>query len=527
MLRLLRISPGRVQILVVFLLLLFFSRWLPQDSLSFSMGDSGMFLFAGQQIDRGLAPYSEVWDHKSPLIFYVNALGLRMADGSSRGVLLLTYLFTLAFCALTWLVAYRWVGTYPAVFAVLLVVNLLPALILAPNLTEVFALPFQAASFLLMAKEFGGSDKARYPVAQGLLAALLFQLRPNNAAVSVLYLLVCAYGCLRARAVRPPIARVGLFALSFVISNLCILSPILIRGGWSDYVFAAFTYGLDYATQKSALRHPYAVCVGLLLVSGYGASLIASAMAIVLLRAKLAWSRVSDRFAILALLLFFLEICFSSVSGRAYEHYFLMWLLPLALLSALFVGRLEMLSRARSEEPGFPAAAFLGACALLVFSSAFDGLRTFAQSGEKLIDRRASLVRFVRERSAPSDRAFVWGDRGGDLAFRLGLRPASRFFSTVPMTHDVRCYRWMASEALRDVEKGRPRFILESPGNELPGLFSPAAGDREGPAMSAWENGELLNQKRRLGQTYSLVLADADSGVKVYELKSPGGDGAL
>src|SRR5215470_11276925 len=51
--------------------------------------DSGVFLYAGSRILAGQVPYRDVWDHKGPLIYYIDALGLLIGHGSRWGVWLL------------------------------------------------------------------------------------------------------------------------------------------------------------------------------------------------------------------------------------------------------------------------------------------------------------------------------------------------------------------------------------------------------------------------------------------------------
>lgn len=48
--------------------------------------DSGVFLYIGQQILDGSIPYRDIWDHKGPVIYYINAVGLFIGHGSLWGV---------------------------------------------------------------------------------------------------------------------------------------------------------------------------------------------------------------------------------------------------------------------------------------------------------------------------------------------------------------------------------------------------------------------------------------------------------
>src|SRR5688500_9132730 len=55
--------------------------------------DSGVFLYVGWRLLRGDIPYRDVWDHKPPLIYFIDALGLTLTPGSLWGVWLLQGIF--------------------------------------------------------------------------------------------------------------------------------------------------------------------------------------------------------------------------------------------------------------------------------------------------------------------------------------------------------------------------------------------------------------------------------------------------
>jgi 4-amino-4-deoxy-L-arabinose transferase-like glycosyltransferase len=64
--------------------------------------DSGVFAYIGRRILNGDLPYRDVWDHKPPLIFYLNALGLKIAPDSLWGIWLLSVILLAVaiFCSL-------------------------------------------------------------------------------------------------------------------------------------------------------------------------------------------------------------------------------------------------------------------------------------------------------------------------------------------------------------------------------------------------------------------------------------------
>ncbi len=79
-----------------------FARWLPAwvlvaigTTLMLSVAppfrgvpgrDSGVFLYVASMLLRGKLPYRDVWDHKPPAIYYLDALGLALGGRSTWGV---------------------------------------------------------------------------------------------------------------------------------------------------------------------------------------------------------------------------------------------------------------------------------------------------------------------------------------------------------------------------------------------------------------------------------------------------------
>src|ERR687897_1148030 len=55
--------------------------------------DSGVFLYVGWRFLNGDMPYRDVWDHKPPLIYFVDALGIALTPDSLWGIWVLRFLF--------------------------------------------------------------------------------------------------------------------------------------------------------------------------------------------------------------------------------------------------------------------------------------------------------------------------------------------------------------------------------------------------------------------------------------------------
>ena len=313
----------------------------------------------------------------------------------------------------------------------------------------------------------------------------------------------------------------ALFSIAFLAGNAVLLWMIIERGCFREYWEAAFQYNAQYSTRRPAIMHLYAIGVGMLKLSRFGGSLLIGAAAAAAVAARPSWGRVGDRFAMLALALFAMEVAGSAVSGMAYEHYYIMWLLPVVVLAGLFIERCSVAIGARP----LAVSSFCGACAILLVGSLFDSAREIGEAVTKFQDRRANVVQYVRERTTASDRVYVWNGFA-DLMFRLGKRPASRYFfgASLATTTDVRSYRAQAVAALRDVERSRPAFILEDHVGPGPGIFEEIPGALKEPVRDFWDSDEVTEVKNRLRGTYELAYSDR-SGVNVYELRPVRGSG--
>src|SRR5688572_1505902 len=111
--------------------------------------DGGFFLYAGQQILDGKIPYQDFWDSKGPAIFYINALGLLLGNGSRWGVWIVEFVFIF----LTFFVLYQTLIKRWSANAVLLGITMaglgLRSVLGYGNYTEEYSLLFNAIALSL------------------------------------------------------------------------------------------------------------------------------------------------------------------------------------------------------------------------------------------------------------------------------------------------------------------------------------------------------------------------------------------
>lgn len=513
------LRPPHVKLILGLLLLLVFGRWVvPLDGRSFVLGDSGIYLYMGQQVNAGVKVYAEILENRTPLIFYLNAVGLLMLPGSPFGVLLLAYLFLLAFVLLCWKLLLRNLGLYPSLFASLLMLLTLPKLLLLPNLTESFSLPLQALSFLLLTYELSSGYRRRYPLIQGVLTALMFQFRPNHVGMALVYVLVCGWEVVGTHRWREGAAKISLFGTAFAICTAAFVLPFVLSGTLDQYLYGVFGYNLSYAADAGLFTRLRVLYFGFEQTAQFGLSIIALSVPIALLVLRPSWKLAENRFMICASLLVVVEGVLAAVSGKLYEHYFAMCLLPMAILAGVFAHWCYSAGSKSDAPPRLPRIAGRSACCLMALMSVTGSVRDLIDSSQRPAEATTAVVRFVRSAATPEDHVLVWGDKYRSIHYRLGLRSASRFFTT-NFLYTERLYKKLAPAVLRDLQTAKPPLVIEMQQVDFPSLFSGYFG--QSAEIQAWDDDGLRTLKRNLAAAYSVALIDSKSKIVVYRLSGP------
>ena len=118
------------------------------DLLRITEIDYGIFQYAGDGILSGKLPYLDLYDHKPPAIFYINALGLALGRGSRWGIWAVELVSLTLAGVLCALYVRRHFGGLPAALATAAFLLNLTFFHHGGNLTEEYALPLQFGALL-------------------------------------------------------------------------------------------------------------------------------------------------------------------------------------------------------------------------------------------------------------------------------------------------------------------------------------------------------------------------------------------
>lgn len=441
-------------------------------NMSYAWPDGGTFLYVGQRMLAGDLPYRDVWDHKPPIIYYVNALGL--ASGSRWGVWALEVLAVTSAALLSWQILRRAFGAGIALLTT--VMWLLPFVFLSEdgNMTETFALPLQFGCLALAyAAETAGDDGyRRRGLAIGILLGLIFFTKTNEIGVGIAiagYILLMGY---RRREWRRAADKLARIAAGFVAVAVVLLGVLAAQGILYDFWQAAFVFNTIYSARFAlissrieALTAGYDFLVGTGLVLFGLLGFVLGAIGLCWFRERIPAS-VRPLLGIAALALP-IEIVLVTTSGRPFDHYFIALFYVLAVWTGwalYFLWRAVVEWLPDQPRVRFIAGASLGAVLALTLVPTVRQDLDWARDLHSV--EPPAVVDYIRAHTSPNDTVLVLGHEARILFF-AGRRSPTRFVYQSMFDLPRFVTQELAEEYFTDVVKAKPALIVDVLGKGL------------------------------------------------------------
>ena len=224
--------------------------------------DSAFNRFMGLMVLRGKVLYSEIWDNKGPVLFFLQAIGT--LKGTHNADITLTFLMQIASIFLTFFLVYRAVEeashgkiSIPStIILALCALSVFAIVIDSGNLSEEWSLPMIACSLYLLVK-YAANVKdhplhpRKYAFIHGICFGLLAFIRVNNAISICAGLLAAAVYLAFRRKWRNLFENIlfGLLGIALVAVPVCLY--FLSKHALGEMLYGVFFYNIKYASQRT------------------------------------------------------------------------------------------------------------------------------------------------------------------------------------------------------------------------------------------------------------------------------------
>ncbi len=464
--------------------------------------DTGVFFYAAQRLLDGGAPYRDIWDHKPPGVYFVDAVGLAL--GGRVGIWVVQILSLAAAAVIGQRALRRELGDVPAFIGSLAWLVASPRLFLEQgqtNFVEFFALPLQFGALLL----YRSPLMATRALAIGLLGGAAVLFKPTLVGIWIAIGLVTLFQ--RRRAAIAPIAAI---AIGAAVPLVIVAWWALSLGVFGDMVDETLVYNRAYASFLPVPQRMSDLIGGLRLTLPSGLVLIAF----------IAWTyavvtrRWRSPLVALALVALPLELVLATF-GRGYHYYFLAWLPAMGVLAAFAVSELRRLAPPRPARIALVLGT-LAMCAqpLLLVTR----LATLNDAG-----RFSGAAAYVAANTRADDTVFIWGAHTEVLFMARRLAPTQYVYQYAPLYTRGYSTPERVAELIADLERGRPVLILdasrESPVS--PPLDSAAFPTWVSPDIQYTPLPEMANVIAFIERNYERVGSEPATGWPLWRLRAP------
>jgi hypothetical protein len=438
--------------------------------------DSGAFLYTGWRILNGDVPYRDVWDHKPPVIFFINAAGL--AVGNSRwGVWLIECAAVLAAALISLSVMKKLFGASSAVLATLLWLGTLVFVIQGGNYTTEYTLPLQFFALWLV-RDIGEKDPSPWRwILLGLTGVVAFFTKQTAFGIWAAAFLYAAGGRIAGSKIRLLAKELAYFAMGAGASVAVVLFYFAANGALAQFWSAAFGFNFLYSTGATDLLSrvkPVLTGIGALTKPGlFQMAMFGSFLTVLFTLAKGTRDWKPHALLVIGLIDLPIEFLLLSASGRTYEHYYMAMLPVLALFAGFsfhifFTGLSRWGVRPRTE-----AVAAAGAVAVMLWTSlgGYHYQLTTYQNRTYL-----PLIEFVRSNSDSGDSVLIWGNEPSINFFSLRESP-TRFVYLTPIYAGGYADEDLIREFLDGIQNHPPKLIVDLHDSAAPFLELPFAAE--------------------------------------------------
>ncbi|QWR76320.1 glycosyltransferase family 39 protein [Candidatus Magnetomonas plexicatena] len=211
--------------------------------------DSAIYIYSAKEILKGKLMYKEIFDHKGPMLYVINIIGLWILKGNLTGIWLVELFFLFITSLYIFKTARFFVDDKVAVISSIYLLFTLPPLISHGNIPEEYALPFMAVSGYILTGYITKQRVMKYldVLLVSVCFSMTFLLRPNLVPLWTGFAVVILFSLIRERKYKDIFTYSSLVITGVVLTVLPFLLYALKNKILSDAIFCIWKFNMAYS----------------------------------------------------------------------------------------------------------------------------------------------------------------------------------------------------------------------------------------------------------------------------------------
>ncbi len=451
----------------VFLISLVFislSKTLP--SVSLPKGDPGTYLFLGSQVLAGKTLYVDAWEHKGPVLFFINAFGLWLGGHSRWGVWVIEFLALLiSLGILFWIINRQW-GMVSAAAAVSLGAFSFIPLINSGNWSEEYSILLNSLVLFAFLQSLKNPTNLFFSALIGSFTALGLFLLVKDAVLSFSAISVFLFYQLRFKQEGVSKQIISL-AVGFLIVSFGILYYFYQLNALNVMVEHVFSYSINYAKlNEISFKEFYSRGIFGINLFGFSGWLMALGYILLFWEQSNNWSKgIFNPLSWIFLFALPAEFVAVNFSVSAPRHYYMVWLPSVIFFAGYTIHQLFQIIKTKInngnlfEKQFYKLNIFFVLVALLFYTPNYF-LTIQRAILRQPIELQSPVAQYIQSNTGPSDTIQVWSGWGG-LYFLAKRQPASSYIYYPYMINSASVESY-AAQYLLDIQTKKPLYIIDT-----------------------------------------------------------------
>jgi hypothetical protein len=431
--------------------------------------DASIFATVGNALLNGKVMYTEIWENKGPLLYFINAFALLLDYKHGLfWVELLNLFVTLIFAYKTALIISsnkKSLSVIAAVFSLLILTVTLEG----GNLSEEYALPFLTAGLYLCVKYLYNnlSLKVNEKILIGVCCGACFLLRINICALFFIFAVGIAVILIKSKQFKELLSIAGFASVGFAAIILPFYAYLIVNGAFSAYVDAAllttnaFSELLPITVISNVAEMVFATKdSGVLFIAVVYLIAVPFASYFGVYNDRIAFRRCLwiNWFGLI------INLFANSVTGAYHLHYFMTFVPFLVIPGIWFAMSVSHIFTKMVRDDKLKKISALVTTAIMLFIT----LTGFVQTVRQMISfsdysktiTKSAIVSYVETRTSPNDYVQVIGDV--TLNYKTHTLPASKYQYLVGGRYTYAVVKERCEQMASDITAVRPKLIVYS-----------------------------------------------------------------